>query len=153
MLVQTPNNKCIIPSAFKYLLESRCWYIRAIDTRYREVEMEVLDKRTSFKLLENELRYKQFVAKTDVNVLNIIDEFIQEHPEQDLHSIRNNWQCRWTDAALADVEFIRGILHEKRTDAALAFAMTLHARLGQHAAARVLPEAVVRLIFSELYFH
>ena len=115
--------------------------------------MEVLDKRTSFKLLENELRYKQFVAKTDVNALNIIDEFMNEHPQQDVQSIRDNYKCRHLDAALADVEFIRGILHEKHTDAALAFAMTLHARLGQHAAARVLPEAVVRLIFSELYFH
>lgn len=59
---------------------------------------------------------------------------------------------KWLDRAIERVGLVQGLLDEKRTEAAEAFAMALHERLGDESVANKLPTEIVAMIFK-LYFY
>jgi hypothetical protein len=117
-----------------------------------EVEMTDVSKEDSFAHLERKLSIHLDTLKAYTTASEIVLVFAREHPEQDVREEIKHGQG-WVDDATARIGSIKGFLQEKTSDAALAFVMGQHRRLGDKSLVRELPETIVAMIFSKPHFY
>jgi hypothetical protein len=113
--------------------------------------MTVLSKEDAFAWLEFELRRNRCGERAYAGALRLVEEHARDQPEDDM-SDEIRISQKWLDRAIERVGLVQGLLDEKRTEAAEAFAMALHERLGDESVANKLPTEIVAMIFK-LYFY